>query len=184
LGVSPTCHVLIASISRQALWMFERRYSLPPPRSAGEGRGEQSRFNPIGYSLVHSCRCSTSRFGIGQVEGSNGTPLGLHRIAQKIGDGWPVGTVFKSRQPVGFTWKGLPKATITSRILWLEGLEPGLNRGGNVDSHARYIYIHGTGDETALGRPASWGCIHLAANDLIPLFDRVPAGTIVWIVAS
>jgi hypothetical protein len=85
---------------------------------------------------------------------------------------------------VGFTWKGLPLATITSRILWLEGLEPGCNRGGTVDSHARYIYIHGTGDEPSLGRPASHGCIHLAADDLLPLFDRLPVGTLVWITAG
>jgi hypothetical protein len=126
-------------------------------------------------------RCSTSRFGIGQTAGSNHTPLGLHRVAEKIGGGWPVGTVFKSRKPIGYTWKGLPFAKITSRILWLEGLEPGFNRGGNVDSHARYIYIHGTGDEPTLGRPASCGCIHLAALDLLPLCDRLPIGTLVWI---
>jgi hypothetical protein len=133
------------------------------------------------YRLRHHFRVSTSRFGIGQVANSNFTPLGLHRIAEKIGGGWPVGTVFKSRKMMGYTWKGLPNATITTRILWLEGLEPGFNRGGNVDTHARYIYIHGTGDEPSLGRPASHGCIHLSANDLVPLFHRVPSGTLVWI---
>jgi hypothetical protein len=126
-------------------------------------------------------RCSTSRFGLSQVEGSNGTPLGLHRVVEKIGGGWPAGTVFKGRKPIGYTWQGMPEAKITTRILWLEGLEPGFNRGGNVDSHARYIYFHGTGDETTIGRPASCGCIHLAANDLIPLFDKLPSGTLVWI---
>jgi hypothetical protein len=126
-------------------------------------------------------RCSTSRFGIGQDEGSNCTPLGLHCIARKIGAGWPVGTVFRGRQPVGFTWKGLPLAPITTRMLWLEGLQPGLNRGGNVDSFRRYIYIHGIGDEPSLGRPASHGCIHLAADELVPLFDKVPVGTLVWV---
>jgi len=126
-------------------------------------------------------RCSTSRFGIGQRKGSNCTPLGLHRIAEKIGGGWPVGTVFKGRQPIGYTWKGLPDAKITTRILWLEGLESGFNRGGPVDSHARYIYIHGTADQMSIGKPASCGCIHLADADLIPLFDKLPGGTLVWI---
>ncbi|MGA2241572.1 MAG: L,D-transpeptidase [Verrucomicrobiota bacterium] len=126
-------------------------------------------------------RCSTSRFGISQLAGSNGTPLGLHRVVEKIGGGWPAGTVFKGRKPIGYTWQGMPDAKITTRILWLEGLEPGFNRGGNVDSHARHIYIHGTGDETTIGRPLSCGCIHLAANDLIPLFDKLPSGTLVWI---
>jgi hypothetical protein len=125
--------------------------------------------------------CSTSRFGISQIEGSNGTPLGLHRVAEKIGGGWPVGTAFKGRRPVGYNWRGMPDAKITTRILWLEGLEPGFNRGGEVDSHGRYIYFHGTGDETTIGRPASYGCIHLKADDLVPLFDKLPGGTLVWI---
>ncbi len=127
------------------------------------------------------CACSTSRFGIGQTEGSNGTPLGLHRIAEKIGGGWPGGTVFKGRRPIGYTWRGMPEAKITTRILWLDGLQPGFNRGGNVDSHARYIYLHGTADQMSIGKPASCGCIHLADADLIPLFDLLPEGTLVWI---
>jgi lipoprotein-anchoring transpeptidase ErfK/SrfK len=109
------------------------------------------------------------------------TPRGLHRIAKKIGGGWPVGTTFTGRKVTGFTWQGKPTATITTRILWLEGLEPGFNRGGNVDSHSRYIYIHGTGNETTLGRPDSHGCVHVAAADLIPLYDLIPEGTLVWI---
>jgi lipoprotein-anchoring transpeptidase ErfK/SrfK len=82
---------------------------------------------------------------------------------------------------VGLTWDGESQGSIVHRILWLEGLEPGRNRGGEVDSFERYIYIHGFGDETTLGRPQSHGCIHLGANILIPLFDRVDAGTLVWI---
>jgi len=134
------------------------------------------------YQFQRVFRCSTSKFGIGQVAGSNCTPLGLHRIAEKIGEGCPVGTIFKARKPVGQVPPGtLDSTAITTRILWLEGLEPGFNRGGDVDTHARYIYIHGTGDETTLGRPASHGCIHLAAADLIPLYDQLPVGTLVWI---
>ena len=121
--------------------------------------------------FVKKFPCSTSRFGIGQTEGSNCTPLGLHRIAEKIGAGEPAGTVFKSRQIVGHTSQPeFADAKITTRILWLEGLEPGFNQGGNVDSHARYIYIHGTADQESIGQPASHGCIHLADADLIPLF--------------
>lgn len=124
---------------------------------------------------------SSSKFGLGQREGSFQTPLGLHRVARKIGAGQPIGTVFKARQPVGLTRAGRADATICHRILWLEGLEPGHNRGGVVDSFQRYIYIHGFGDESTLGRPASHGCIHLAASDLMPLFDRTPVGTLVWV---
>jgi lipoprotein-anchoring transpeptidase ErfK/SrfK len=168
-GALPTRFVLVVDILGQTTALFEK--------SAGRaGRGQR-------YTLSKKFRCSTSKFGIGETEGSNKTPRGLHCIAEKIGGGWPVGTVFRGRQPVGFTWQGEPNATITSRILWLEGLEPGFNRGGEVDSHARYIYIHGTGNEAALGRPDSHGCVHLAANDLIPLFDKVPSGTLVWMAA-
>lgn len=124
---------------------------------------------------------STSRFGVGQMMNSFKTPLGLHRIARKIGGGYPIGTVFESRQPVGYTWTTHPDGAIVNRILWLEGLEHGLNRGGNVDSFRRYIYIHGFSDETTLGRPASRGCIHVSADDIFPLFDMLPVGTLVWI---
>jgi hypothetical protein len=160
-GVSPTRFFLIVSVTEQTVSLFEK-------------------FSASWY-LGGEMPCSTSRFGIGQTEGSNCTPLGLHRIVEKIGGGWPVGTVFKGRQPIGYTWRGMPSAKITTRILWLEGLEPGFNRGGNVDSHARYIYVHGTADQMSIGKPASCGCIHLADADLIPLFDLIPGGKLVWI---
>jgi hypothetical protein len=136
--------------------------------------------------FVKQLPCSTSRFGIGQAEGSNRTPLGLHRIAEKIGAGAPAGTVFKARRVIGHTSQPeFADAKITTRILWLEGLEPGLNKGlnggVNVDSHERYIYIHGTTDQNSIGKPSSCGCIHLADADLIPLFDLLPSGTLVWI---
>jgi len=132
--------------------------------------------------FVKQFPCSTSRFGIGQTEGSNCTPLGLHSIAEKIGVGERAGTVFKSRQVIGHTSQPeFADAKITTRILWLEGLEPGFNRDSSVDSHARYIYIHGTADQSSIGQPTSCGCIHLADADLIPLFDLLPSGTLAWI---
>ncbi len=157
-GIAPTQFILILNIAEQTVSLFE-----------------QNKF-------VKKISCSTSRFGIGQTEGSNCTPLGLHRIAEKIGAGERAGTVFKSRKVVGHTSQPeFADAKITTRILWLEGLEDGFNRGGNVDSHARYIYIHGTADQNSIGKPSSHGCIHLADEDLIPLFDLLPSGTLVWI---
>ena len=167
LGIPLTRYLVTVNVMRQTLTVWER---------AGWASSRQPQLRRLAHG-----RASTSRFGIGQIENSNQTPLGLHRIAQKIGAGFPQGTVFKGRQPVGFTWQGLPQASIAHRIFWLEGLEPGFNRGGNVDSFKRYIYIHGFGDETTLGRPASHGCIHLAAADLIPLHDWLPIGALVWI---
>ena len=146
-GVVPGRYFLAVNIARQSTALFYRREGI--------------------YVPAKTFRCSTSKYGIGEVAGSNRTPRGLHRVAQKIGGGWPVGTAFKSRQVIGFTWQGQPLAPIAHRILWLEGLEPGFNRGGNVDSHARYIYIHGTGNETTLGRPDSHGCIHLSSDDFV-----------------
>jgi hypothetical protein len=156
--IAPTRFVLVITIATQTVSLFE-----------------QNQF-------VKKMSCSTSRFGIGQIEGSNQTPLGLHRIAEKIGAGEPAGAVFKARKVVGHASQPeFAVAKITTRILWLEGLEPGLNRGGSVDSHARYIYIHGTADQSSIGRPDSCGCIHLADADIIPLFDLLPEGTLVWI---
>jgi L,D-transpeptidase YbiS len=174
--MAPTRFALVVSVANQTVSLFEQvqssAFRRPEPAEAG---------TPNDYKFVNNFPCSTSRFGIGQNAGSNCTPLGLHRVVEKIGGGWPVGTVFKSRKPIGYTWQGMPDAKITTRILWLEGLEPGFNRGGKVDSHSRYIYIHGTADQSSIGKPASCGCIHLADADLIPLFDKLPAGTLVWI---
>ncbi len=133
------------------------------------------------YTFRRRFVVSTSRFGIGQVMNSNRTPLGLHRVARKIGGGQPVGTVFKARKPVGNVKDTMPEGGIVHRILWLAGLEPGRNRGGKVDTFRRYIYIHGFWDESTLGRPQSHGCIHLGVADLIPLYDELPVGTLIWI---
>ncbi len=162
-GVATTRFALLASVAKQRMTLFER----------ADAEGE--------YTFRRTFVISTSRFGIGQVMHSNRTPLGLHRIARKAGGGWPIGTAFKARQPIGTTWQGMPAAEITHRILWLEGLEPGFNRGGDVDTFRRYIYIHGFGDETTLGRPMSCGCLHLAAADLMPLYEKLPVGTLIWI---
>jgi len=169
LGIRPARFALTVSIAKQTMRLYEWVTAI------------QRDGAPPGYVFRRQYLVSTSSFGIGQAAGSNRTPLGLHQVSQKIGAGHPIGTVFRSRQPVGLTWRGRPTATIAHRILWLEGLEPGFNRGGSVDTRNRYIYVHGFGDETTLGRPMSHGCIHLAASGLIPLFDRVPVGTLVWI---
>lgn len=131
---------------------------------------------------------STAEKGLGSEKGSGKTPLGVHRIAEKIGDGAPLGTIFKARQNTGqivdiLTTPGAdsPADYVTSRILWLDGLEPGLNKGGNVDSKERFIYIHGTGEEGKLGAPASHGCIRMRNKDVIHLFDRVSEDTLVVI---
>ncbi len=168
-GIPPTRFVFCVNIAKQSAALFEKstlHFSESPLPH---------------YALKKTFRCSTSRYGIGEMAGSNMTPRGLHRIAEKHGGGWPAGAVLENRVLTGYLWHGVPGGLITNRIMWLEGLEPGFNRGENRDSYKRYIYIHGTGHEPGIGRPASHGCVHLSANDLIPLYDKLPAGTLVWI---
>lgn len=127
---------------------------------------------------------STARNGLGEQANSNRTPQGLHRVVRKFGAGAPPFGIFKARQ---FTTEiALPDSgrgdLITSRILWLDGLEPGVNEGPGQDSMQRGIYIHGTADEASLGRPSSHGCIRMRNSDIIRLFDQVPIGTLVVIL--
>lgn len=126
---------------------------------------------------------STSKFGIGNQEGSNKTPTGVHKIICKIGDGAPAGRIFKSRIDTGIDWhEGFTEENmILSRILRLQGLEYGVNSGIGIDSYERYIYIHGTNREDLIGTPMSHGCICMRNNDIIELFDSVEEDTIVII---
>ena len=172
LGVRPSPVLLLVDASRQILTLAARCPLQPPGRPF-------DRYLPLARLTI-----STSRFGLGQTAQSNRTPLGLHRVAAKIGAGLPVGAAFESRVHTGYTWRNRPGAPILHRILRLEGLDPGFNRGGQVDTFARFIYIHGCPDETTLGRPASRGCIHVAAAQLIPLFDHTPPGALVWVAAD
>lgn len=127
---------------------------------------------------------STARNGLGERRNSNRTPQGLHRVVSKIGAVIPAFGIFKARQFTGEI--ALPDSgggdLITSRILWLDGLEPGVNEGSGQDSMQRGIYIHGTADEASLGTPSSHGCIRMRNSDIIRLFDKVPVGTLVVIL--
>ena len=124
---------------------------------------------------------STSKAPPSCIENSFGTPLGLHKIAEKIGAGAKPGTVFKSRKSTGKTYqeKSEPQNLITSRILRLQGLETGYNRGPGCDSFSRYIYLHGTNREDLIGRPHSLGCIELKNADVITLFATIPIDSLV-----
>jgi hypothetical protein len=125
------------------------------------------------------------------VKDSLGTPRGLHEIAEKIGAGQPPGIVFKARVATGKHFSELSsedqaRNLITTRILWLRGLESGHNAGSNdagevVDTYARYIYVHGTNHEDRLGTPFSGGCIEMANIGIIELFDEVRPRDLVWI---
>jgi L,D-transpeptidase YbiS len=130
---------------------------------------------------------STARKGAGNLAGSGGTPLGLHRVRLKIGAGAPPGAVFVARRATGEVFgpelaaRDPERDWMLSRILWLQGMEPGVNRGGAVDTLRRYVYIHGTGDEDGIGTACSFGCVRMSNADVIDLFDRVPQGALVRI---
>lgn len=137
-------------------------------------------FPPEGWPI------STGLAGFGNRVDSGRTPTGLHRVCACIGDGAPVGMVFKSREPTGdiIVPPEVPDGDyITTRILWLEGMEEGVNRGPGVDSRERYIYIHGTPHVQHLGQPVSKGCVRMDDQDVMTLFHLVSLHTPVLILA-
>jgi lipoprotein-anchoring transpeptidase ErfK/SrfK len=124
---------------------------------------------------------STSKFCLGDTPNSYGTPLGRLKVAQKIGSHAPMGAVFKNRQPTG---EILPpnapgRDPIVTRILRLTGQEH-----GNARTFARNIYIHGTPEESTIGRPASFGCVRMTSQDVVDLYNRIPSGTQVHITKN
>ena len=152
---------------------------------------EQRLFLMQGNKLIGSFPVSSAKAGTGNLSGSYQTPLGVHVIAEKIGDNAPLGSIFKGRINTGKTARILTEKDsrstedlITSRILWLSGLQAGINKGGSNDTYKRYIYIHGTQEEGRLGSPASHGCIRMANQAVIDLFEQVNVGTLVDIVRN
>ena len=132
-------------------------------------------------------KISSSYYGTGSKLNSLKTPLGRHEIYKKIGSNLPINAILKGR-----VWNGAiadiieePIDTefdhVTSRILWLDGLELGKNKGRGIDSRNRYIYIHGTAEEGLIGTPASDGCIRMYNKDVVELFDLVDDKAQVWI---
>ena len=156
-----------------------RRRGMPPTGALLVVDVARQRVALVGKNgPVREFAVSTSKFGTGSAPGSNRTPLGWHRVAERFGAGSAPGAVFVSRRTTGRVvppsqWRAPSPAEdlVLTRVLWLEGLEPGLNRGPGVDSHDRCIYLHGTNQEQLLGSPASHGCIRLSNADAIRLFD-------------
>ena len=133
---------------------------------------------------------STAANGVGCEKNSGCTPLGQHVIRAKIGKGAPVNSVFVGRRPTGEIYtpelrvKFPERDWILTRILWLSGKEVGKNRLGNVDTMQRYIYIHGTPDNTEIGKIGSHGCVRMRNAEMIELFDFVEVGTPVLILEN
>jgi hypothetical protein len=165
LGIKPADRLLLVRIATQTLQFYRS--------------GELVRALVVSTSLKPPCNIADSL----------GTPRGLHEIAERIGGEQPIGMVFKGRRPTGrhFSEHADDGNLITSRILWLRGLEPGVNAGRDahgrvVDTYARYVYLHGTNREDRLGHPQSAGCVVLANADIVALHDEVRGGDHVLIV--
>jgi len=152
----------------------------------GDGMGiwvsvDEQKYRVIGDGqILWETDCSTAEKGTGSQMGSYKTPLGWHSVARKVGEDAPWGQVFRARAATGEVWEqggDTDEDLVLTRILILDGEEPGKNKGGDVDSRKRYIYVHGTNDEERIGEPASHGCIRLTNDDVIEAFEMVPEGT-------
>ena len=134
--------------------------------------------------ILWETRCSTAAKGPGSKKNSFMTPLGWHHVKEKVGKGEPWGRVYRDKNITKGVWHPGEKVRedmVLTRILTLDGEEPGKNKGGDVDSYERCIYIHGTNDEANIGKPTSHGCIRLTNDDVIQAFDMIPEGTLVLI---
>lgn len=135
-----------------------------------------------GDNCVFVCDISSAKNGVGCVRDSGCTPLGLHYVRARIGDGIDSHAVIKGRRPTGDLWSPDLAADypgrdwILGRILWLCGLEHGMNRGGQVDTFQRYIYIHGSPNSDVTGTPESHGCIRVKPQDMLRVFDFLQYG--------
>jgi lipoprotein-anchoring transpeptidase ErfK/SrfK len=140
--------------------------------------------------VLRSYLICTAAKGVGELYGSFCTPRGRHLIRAKIGADLPENAVFVRRRPTGEVYTQelavqFPERDwILTRILWLSGCEPGINRLGCVDSQRRKIYIHGSPDDQKMGEPSSHGCIRMRNADIVELFDLVPPYTAVDIFAD
>ncbi len=138
--------------------------------------------------VVTKYNVSTSKYGVGNTSKSQKTPVGLHSVKQKFGAGTPVNGIIKfgyysgEKAEIITEAKHIKKDYITTRILAIEGLEPGINSGPGIDSFKRSIYIHGTAEEGLIGQPASHGCIRMYNKEVLELFNKVPKGCYVLIL--
>ena len=149
---------------------------------------KQQLYHIKNNKIISEFIISSSAYGTGNKEGSNKTPLGLHKVKQKYGDNTPINGRMIARVyngDIATIYKDSTKSKtddVTTRIFWLEGLEKEKNKGKGIDSYKRYIYIHGTSEEGRLGTPASHGCIRMKNKDVIDLYKIIEVGILVLIL--
>lgn len=123
--------------------------------------------------LISKYAISTSKFGLGDGNGTYRTPLGRLFVSAKFGDHLAAGAVIKNRVPTGevVNVNAPGRDAIVSRVIWLRGMEQ-----QNRSARDRCIYIHGTPEERRIGTPASFGCIRMRSRDVIALYDLAHIG--------
>lgn len=177
----------IPFIIRKVTEKLKRKYGIENEIFIIVSIARQKLYLLKGKKIIEIYDVSTSKYGIGNKKGSFKTPTGTHRVYKKIGENAKIGTIFRFRRPTNeiaeiCTLKRCSEEDIiTTRIIWLEGLEEGINKGGDVDTKERCIYIHGTPEEGLIGTPSSHGCIRMRNKDIIKLFNLIKEGTIVEI---
>lgn len=148
---------------------------------------QQIMFCYEGNDLHKTYLISTGKNGMGEQQASGCTPRGWHRVYDVIGHECPNNSVFVGRKSTTEIYSpALSRAFpdrdwILTRIIQLDGLEPGRNKEGAVDSLQRYIYIHGTPDTTRLGVPGSKGCIRMSNPDIIEVSNWIERDAKVYI---
>jgi hypothetical protein len=149
-----------------------------------DGSQQRLHYLTAPQQVAASYLISTGKNGFGNTPGTGKTPTGAHTIYKKFGDGAPLGRIFKGRADTGKNTTIYHDETdvaddhVTTRILWLRGIEPGIN----LDNHFRHIYIHGTPEEGLLGSPVSHGCVRMRNKDVVSLYNKTPVGTLVTIL--
>jgi hypothetical protein len=197
LGIKPTMRVVFVCIDTQTLQLFDggklaRSYEISTSRRApsnvrdsmGTPRGLHEIAERLGAGqpsgMIFKARRPTGR--LCKIETRR--PAAPDPPEAKPGalEGRDKRTDNKTSYLLPNARKGNePPTLITTRILWLRGLEQGVNLGGYVDSHDRYIYIHGTNREDMIGTPQSAGCVVMRNLDIIELYDHVRAGDMVLV---
>jgi len=181
----------VQEASRQQLGRYAKACDLYPGHAGHPGAvvdiHEQMLYVFADGKCLGKYPVSTSRFGAGEQEDSYKTPRGVHRVAEKIGTDAGFAEIFEARRrthriaDIQSGKTGTRRDCITSRILWLAGLEEGINKGPGVDSQGRYIYIHGTHQEGLIGQPASAGCIRMKNQDVMEIYDCLEVSSLVVI---
>ena len=175
LELDPVLAARYRALALDALARPASPFAQVPPRLVVVDLARQRLGLLEGGRLILDYPVSTASAGIGCEEGSLRTPPGWHCVHQRIGAGAPQGMIFRSRVATGEVWDGRPREEdlILTRVLPLEGLEEGVNRGPGRDSLERFIYIHGTNQEDRIGTPASHGCVRMRSADVTELFEAL-----------